>query len=64
MLIANVIKGIVNIFVLIAALVMLGTLGEMTMDMAGKAAKSSKIGFLSISKFNRQLTGSAKQTER
>jgi hypothetical protein len=60
MFIVKVIKGIVNIMVLIAALVMLGTLGEITMDMAGKAASGSKAGFLSISKFNRQLTGTAK----
>jgi hypothetical protein len=57
MFIANIIRGMVNIVALIAALAMLGTLGEMTMDMANKAKDSSKVGFLSISKFNRQLTG-------
>ncbi len=48
-------NGISNIFALITFLVALGTLAEMTWDMANLAAKESKRGFLSISALNQQL---------
>jgi len=64
MFITNIIRGIFNVVTLIAALVVLGTIGEMTMDMANKAKESSKDGFFSISKFNRQLTGTSQNSNQ
>lgn len=55
MFIEKIIRSIVNIVLLIATLVSLSTLAEMTYNMAFNAAKESKSGFLSISALNKQL---------
>lgn len=58
MFIARIIRSIFNLVLIIATLVSLGSLAEMTYDMAVHAGKESKRGFLSISKLNDQLLGS------
>ena len=55
MFIVRALKSVFNMVLLIATLASLGTLAEMTYDMANNAADESKRGFLSISELNRQL---------
>ena len=51
------INSILNFVLIIAALVSMGSLAEMTYDLAVNAGRESKQGFLSISKLNHQLLG-------
>ena len=57
MFIARAFRSIVNLVLLIAALASMGSLAEMTYDLAVNAGHESKKGFLSISKLNAQLLG-------
>jgi hypothetical protein len=61
MFVARVFRSIVNLVALIFALASVGTLAEMTYDLAVHAGQESKKGFLSISKLNTQLLGSKSQ---
>lgn len=58
MFVAKAVRSIVNLVLLIFALASMGTLAEMTYDLAVNAGQESKKGFLSISKLNAQLLGS------
>lgn len=51
------IKLILNLVTIIATLVSMGSLAEMTYDMAVNAGKESKRGFINISQLNQQLLG-------
>jgi hypothetical protein len=55
MFVARTFRSIVNLVLLIAALASMGSLAEMTYDLAVNAGQESKRGFLSISKLNAQL---------
>jgi hypothetical protein len=55
MFIARTFKSIINLIFVIATLASMGTLAELTYDMANNAADESKRGFLSISELNKQL---------
>lgn len=55
MFLARIIRSILNLVILIATLVTMGSLAEMTYDMAVNAGKESRRGFLSIAALNKQL---------
>jgi hypothetical protein len=57
MIVIRAVRGIFNIVFIIATLVSMGSLVEMTYDMAVNAGQESRRGFLSISKLNAQLLG-------
>lgn len=55
MFIPRIIRSILNLVLLVAALASMGTIGSLTYEMAIDAGKASKQGFLSIAKLNQQL---------